>query len=102
MFTVSSLVVGYCTLLIAMLLTATATATSSASRAHVKKLSPPCVTTLPLDNLQIQQICAAFGDRWDRIVKRAKLRHRNAYQSRHTFACWSLSVVALLHLLQCK
>lgn len=36
----------------------------------------------------------ALADSWDRAVKRAKLRHRNAYQSRHTFACWSLSAGA--------
>lgn len=37
---------------------------------------------------------SALGDSWDRTMKRAKLRHRNAYQSRHTYACWSLSAGA--------
>ncbi|MGU3413718.1 Arm DNA-binding domain-containing protein [Enterobacteriaceae bacterium C34A] len=31
---------------------------------------------------------------WDAAFKRAGLRHRNAYQSRHTYACWSLSAGA--------
>ena len=34
---------------------------------------------------------SSLGDSWDRTLKRAKLRHRNAYQSRHTYACWTLS-----------
>ncbi|MGK9174166.1 site-specific integrase [Yokenella regensburgei] len=31
---------------------------------------------------------------WREALKRAGLRHRNAYQSRHTYACWSLSAGA--------
>jgi integrase len=31
---------------------------------------------------------------WDAAMKRAGIRHRNAYQSRHTYACWSLSAGA--------
>lgn len=31
---------------------------------------------------------------WESIVKRAGLRYRKAYQSRHTFACWLLSAGA--------
>lgn len=31
---------------------------------------------------------------WDAHIKRAGLRHRNAYQTRHTYACWSLSAGA--------
>lgn len=31
---------------------------------------------------------------WSDALKRAGLRHRNAYQSRHTYACWSLSAGA--------
>ncbi len=27
---------------------------------------------------------------WDAAIKRAGLRHRKSYQSRHTYACWSL------------
>jgi len=37
---------------------------------------------------------SSIGDSWDRTLKRAKLRHRNAYQSRHTYACWLLSAGA--------
>ncbi|ALX93313.1 integrase [Serratia fonticola] len=36
----------------------------------------------------------SISDNWDKALKRAKLRHRKAYQSRHTFACWSLSAGA--------
>lgn len=31
---------------------------------------------------------------WAPIIKRAGIRYRNAYQSRHTYACWSLSAGA--------
>ncbi|WP_318368881.1 site-specific integrase [Enterobacter sp.] len=31
---------------------------------------------------------------WERLLKRAGLRHRKAYQSRHTYACWSLTAGA--------
>lgn len=31
---------------------------------------------------------------WEPIIKRAGIRYRNAYQSRHTYACWSLSAGA--------
>lgn len=31
---------------------------------------------------------------WESIMKRAGLRYRKAYQSRHTYACWSLSAGA--------
>ncbi|EMM3426391.1 tyrosine-type recombinase/integrase [Klebsiella aerogenes] len=31
---------------------------------------------------------------WESAIKRAGVRRRNAYQSRHTYACWSLAVGA--------
>nr|WP_318382854.1 site-specific integrase [uncultured Enterobacter sp.] len=31
---------------------------------------------------------------WERVIKRAGLRFRKAYQSRHTYACWSLTAGA--------
>jgi len=31
---------------------------------------------------------------WETAVKRSGIRRRNAYQSRHTYACWSLAVGA--------
>ncbi|WP_249534077.1 tyrosine-type recombinase/integrase [Escherichia coli] len=31
---------------------------------------------------------------WDAAVKRAGIRHRKSYQSRHTYACWSLTAGA--------
>lgn len=36
----------------------------------------------------------SVGDSWDAAIKRAGIRHRKAYQSRHTYACWSLSAGA--------
>lgn len=36
----------------------------------------------------------SVGDSWDAALKRSGLRHRKAYQSRHTYACWSLSAGA--------
>ncbi|WP_342753786.1 DUF3596 domain-containing protein [Pantoea sp. MBD-2R] len=36
----------------------------------------------------------SLGQTWDLALKRAGLRHRKAYQSRHTYACWSLSAGA--------
>ncbi|POP44959.1 integrase [Superficieibacter electus] len=36
----------------------------------------------------------SVGDSWDIALKRAGIRHRKAYQSRHTYACWSLSAGA--------
>ncbi|KHS76976.1 integrase [Pectobacterium brasiliense] len=32
----------------------------------------------------------SFGATWNSILKRAGIRHRRAYESRHTYACWSL------------
>lgn len=31
---------------------------------------------------------------WNQLLKRAGIRHRKAYESRHTFACWALSAGA--------
>ncbi|HAT3666676.1 TPA: site-specific integrase [Citrobacter freundii] len=36
----------------------------------------------------------SVGDSWEAALKRAGIRHRKAYQSRHTYACWSLSAGA--------
>ncbi|EFV3362022.1 site-specific integrase [Salmonella enterica] len=36
----------------------------------------------------------SIGDSWAAALKRAGLRHRKAYQSRHTYACWSLAAGA--------
>lgn len=33
----------------------------------------------------------SFGATWNSILTRAGIRHRRAYESRHTFACWALS-----------
>lgn len=36
----------------------------------------------------------SIGQGWDAALRRAGIRHRKAYQSRHTYACWSLSAGA--------
>ncbi|HCA3882415.1 TPA: site-specific integrase [Salmonella enterica] len=36
----------------------------------------------------------SVGASWDTAIKRAGLRSRKAYQSRHTYACWALSAGA--------
>ncbi|MGX9740992.1 tyrosine-type recombinase/integrase [Pseudocitrobacter corydidari] len=36
----------------------------------------------------------SINNTWDAAIKRAGIRHRKAYQSRHTYACWSLSAGA--------
>lgn len=37
---------------------------------------------------------ASPGQTWKAALKRSGVRHRKAYQSRHTYACWSLSAGA--------
>lgn len=34
---------------------------------------------------------ASWAAKWDKLLSRAKVRRRVAYQSRHTYACWSLT-----------
>lgn len=36
----------------------------------------------------------SFGATWNLMLQRAGIRHRKAYESRHTFACWALSAGA--------
>jgi len=36
----------------------------------------------------------SFGATWNSILRVAGIRHRRAYESRHTYACWALSVGA--------
>lgn len=36
----------------------------------------------------------SFGATWNDILKRSGIRHRRAYESRHTYACWALSAGA--------
>jgi integrase len=37
---------------------------------------------------------SSIGQSWNTALRRAGVRHRKAYQSRHTYACWSLSAGA--------
>lgn len=37
---------------------------------------------------------SSIGERWNAAVKRAGIRRRNPYHTRHTFACWLLSAGA--------
>ena len=36
----------------------------------------------------------SFGSAWNKILKRAKIKHREVYESRHIYACWALSAGA--------
>lgn len=42
----------------------------------------------------ISYCVGALGRKWNQALRRAGVRHRNAYQSRHTFACWFLTAGA--------
>lgn len=42
---------------------------------------------------QYYSVCSV-GSIWETVTKRAGIRYRKAYQSRHTYACWSLSAGA--------
>lgn len=35
-----------------------------------------------------------FGQIWNYLVRKSGIRHRKAYQTRHTYACWMLSAGA--------
>lgn len=37
---------------------------------------------------------SSIGQMWDTAIRRSGIRHRKAYQSRHTYACWSLAAGA--------
>ncbi|HBL5329212.1 TPA: DUF3596 domain-containing protein [Enterobacter hormaechei] len=39
-------------------------------------------------------IPGSIASAWNHLLKRAGIRHRKAYESRHTFACWALSAGA--------
>ncbi|MEK9497118.1 site-specific integrase [Photorhabdus sp. P32] len=54
----------------------------------------PAVNTIGRRNHGERYSLTSISDMWDRAMKKAKLRHRNAYQSRHTYACWMLSAGA--------
>lgn len=36
-------------------------------------------------------IPGSLGASWNKLLRRAGIRHRKAYESRHTYACWALS-----------
>ena len=38
-------------------------------------------------------VCS-LSSSWEKLIARSGLRYRNAYQSRHTYACWSLAAGA--------
>lgn len=54
----------------------------------------PLVTPLQAKNKNIStnrlQV-ASWGGKWEKLLSRAKVRKRVSYQSRHTYACWSLT-----------
>lgn len=47
-------------------------------------------------------IPSSLAASWNNLLKRAGIRHRKAYESRHTFACWALSAGATRALSQTR
>ena len=54
----------------------------------------PLVTPMQAKNkgISTQRLqVASWAAKWEKLLSRAKVRRRVAYQSRHTYACWSLT-----------
>lgn len=54
----------------------------------------PLVTPMQAKNKAVstQRLqVASWAAKWEKLLSRAKVRRRVAYQSRHTYACWSLT-----------
>lgn len=47
-----------------------------------------------LDNVPDTSSVSSLGSRWKSAVKRADIRRRNPYHTRHTYACWMLTAGA--------
>jgi integrase len=47
--------------------------------------------TARADQAGVHYAASSINRIWDTAIKRAGLRHRKAYQSKHTYACWSLA-----------
>ncbi|EGB5750154.1 tyrosine-type recombinase/integrase, partial [Escherichia coli] len=45
-------------------------------------------------NSGVHYAVTSINRTWESALKRAKIRHRKAYQSRHTYACWALTAGA--------
>lgn len=65
------------------------------SRHQTKKETiTPLVTPLQARNKAVSTTRLQVGTwaaKWEKLLARAKVRRRVAYQSRHTYACWSLT-----------
>ncbi|WP_227719631.1 site-specific integrase [Yersinia proxima] len=53
----------------------------------------PALTTIS-GRIGVCYSAASLGGTWNTALRKSGIRHRNPYQSRHTFACWMLSAGA--------
>lgn len=59
-----------------------------------KETITPLVTPLQARNKRnstSRMQVGSWATKWGKLLARAKVRHRVAYQTRHTYACWSLT-----------
>jgi integrase len=59
-----------------------------------KETITPLVTPLQARNKSIstnRMQVGSWATKWEKLLTRAKVRRRVAYQTRHTYACWSLT-----------
>lgn len=59
-----------------------------------KETITPLVTPLQARNKSIstsRMQVGSWATKWEKLLARAKVRRRVAYQTRHTYACWSLT-----------
>lgn len=59
-----------------------------------KETITPLVTPLQARNKNIstsRMQVGSWATKWEKLLARAKVRRRVAYQTRHTYACWSLT-----------
>jgi len=59
-----------------------------------KEAITPLVTPLQARNKALctnRMQVSSWAEKWDKLLSRAKVRRRVAYQTRHTYACWSLT-----------
>lgn len=59
-----------------------------------KETITPLVTPIQARNKAVatnRMQVSSWAAKWEKLLSRAKVRRRVAYQSRHTYACWSLT-----------
>lgn len=57
---------------------------------HVRLLLSP-KTQARRTNVNAWYVPSAWNTKWSNLTRRAKIRHRPPYQTRHTYACWNLT-----------